>query len=156
AVLPGFVLLVAEAAWRDRRVRTVAVGLTVAWLLLGSARAAWAFLAGGGVDHGEWIFDGGGGYRGWLVSDAPRAARLRIGDRVVREAGGAAATVLVADRTFLPLVFAMEGTGIPVYDVRRTEVPSRPAGPYFVVLWPDAVLSLDPPPTAPPKYVASN
>jgi len=156
ALLPGFVLLVAEAAARDRALRTAMVALTVAWLALASGRAAWCFLAGSGVDHGEWIFDGGGGYRGWLVSDAPRPTMVRIRDVVRREAGGGPATILVADRAFIPLVFTMEGTGIPVYDVRRTEVPPRPAGPYFVILWPDEVLSVGDPPTAPPKYVASN
>ena len=90
------------------------------WLCLGTGRATAAFLMGSGVDHGELIFDGGGGYRGWLVSDRPRATMLRIRDTVVREAAGGPAAILVADRVFIPLVFAMQGTGIPVYDVRRT------------------------------------
>jgi len=155
AVLPGLVLLAGEAAWRNRRVRTAAVVLLLGWLAVCTGRAAVAFLVGSGVDHGELIFDGGGGYRGWLVSDRPRATMMRIRDTVVREAAGGPATVLVADRVFIPLVFAMEGTGIPVFDVRRTQVPPR-RGPYFVVLWPDAVLSIGHPPTAPPKYVESN
>jgi hypothetical protein len=45
---------------------------------------------------------------------------------------------------------------IPVHDVRRTAIPARADGRYFVVLWPGEVLSLDHPPTAPPKYVESN
>ncbi len=32
----------------------------------------------------------------------------------------------------------------------------KPGAPYLVVLWPDQVLSLDNPPTAPKKYVESN
>ena len=155
AVLPGLALLVGEAAWRNRRLRTTALALLVAWLGLGTGRATAAFLMGSGVDHGELIFDGGGGYRGWLVSDRPRATMLRIRDTVVREAAGGPATVLVADRVFIPLVFAMEGSGAEVHDVRRTPVPAR-RGPYFVVLWPDSVLSIGHPPTAPPKYVESN
>jgi hypothetical protein len=155
AVLPGLVLLAGEAAWRNRRLRTAAVALLVVWLAVCTGRAAAAFLVGSGVDRGELIFDGGGGYRGWLVSDRPRATMLTIRDAVVREAAGEPATVLVADRVFIPLVFAMEGTGIPVFDVRRTQLPAR-RGPYFVVLWPDAVLSIGHPPTAPPKYVESN
>jgi hypothetical protein len=155
AVLPGLALLVGEAAGRDRRLRTTTVALLVGWLCLGTGRATAAFLMGSGVDHGELIFDGGGGYRGWLVSDRPRATMLRIQDTVVREAAGGPATVLVADRVFIPLVFAMQGSGIEVHDVRRTPVPAR-RGPYFVVLWPDSVLSIGHPPTAPPKYVESN
>jgi hypothetical protein len=155
AVLPGFALMVGEAAARGRRMRTVAVTLLVGWLCLCTGRVAAAFLIGSGVDHGELIFDGGGGYRGWLVSDRPQATMSRIRETVMREAGGQPATILVADRVFIPLVFAMGGSGIEVHDVRRTQVPARP-GPYFVVLWPDQVLSIGDPPTAPPKYVESN
>src|SRR5262249_33726430 len=110
----------------------------------------------GAVDHGELIFDGGGGYRGWLVSDRHRATMLRVRDSVLQQVGPGGAAILVADRVFIPLVFAMEGTGIPVYDVRRTTIPPRADGRSFVVLWPDEVLSVGHPPTATPKYVASN
>jgi hypothetical protein len=156
-VLPGFALVIGELAARKRRLGTVLVLAIVAWLGLGAtARGAWAYLRAGGVDHGEGIFDGGGGYRGWLVSDQHRATMLRIRDRVQQEVGPGGAAILVADRVFIPLVFAMEGTGIPVHDVRRTPIPPRADGRYFVVLWPDAVLSLGHPPTASPKYVESN
>jgi hypothetical protein len=156
ALLPGFALLIAEAAWRNGTARNLAVFATAGWLAVCTGRGAWTYLAGSGVDRGEFIFDGGGGYRGWLVSDRGRATMLRIRDTVLREARGGPGAVLVADRVFIPLVFAMEGTGIPVHDVRRTAVPRRAAGPYFVILWPDEVLSVGRPPTAPPKYVASN
>jgi hypothetical protein len=70
--------------------------------------------------------------------------------------GAGQAAILVADRVFIPLVLTMEGTGIPVHDVRRTAIPPRADGRYFVVLWPDEVLSVGHPPTASPKYVESN
>jgi hypothetical protein len=156
ALLPGFALLAGELAWRNRRGRDFALALVLGWLALGTARAAVALLKGGGVDHGELIFDGGGGYRGWLVSDRPRATAFRIRDAVLREAAGKPAALLVADRVFMPLVFAMDGTSVVVHDVRRTPIPPEEGGLYFVVLWPDTVLSVGHPPTANPKYVDSN
>jgi hypothetical protein len=156
-VLPGFALAMGELAARKRPLGTALVCAIVAWLGLGATtRVAWAYLRAGGVDHGEGIFDGGGGYRGWLVSDRHRATMLRIRDRVTEQVGAGEAAILVADRVFIPLVFTMEGTGIPVHDVRRIPIPPREDGRYFVVLWPDEVLSLGHPPTAPPKYVESN
>jgi hypothetical protein len=137
-------------------VRALAAAGLVAWLALCTGRAVWTLLRGGAVDHGEWIFDGGGGYRGWLVSDRPRATMLRIRDAVLQQVGPGGAAILVADRVFIPLAFAMEGTGIPVEDVRRVPIPPRADGRYFVVLWPEEVLSVGHPPTANPKYVASN
>lgn len=156
-VLPGFALVIGELAARKGRLATAVVVAIVAWLGLGAtARGAWAYVHSGGVDHGEGVFDGGGGYRGWLVSDRHRATMLWIRDGVLAQVGPGGAAILVADRVFIPLVFTMEGTGIPVHDVRRTPIPPRADGRYFVVLWPDEVLSVANPPTANPKYVASN
>jgi hypothetical protein len=45
---------------------------------------------------------------------------------------------------------------VSVSDVRRAGIPSRADGRYFALVWPDEVLSVDSPPTASPKYVASN
>jgi hypothetical protein len=156
ALLPGFALLAGEAVARGGRARTLATAALVAWLGVCTGRAAWTFLRGGAVDHGEGIFDGGGGYRGWLVSDRHQATILQIHDAVLKQVGPGGAAILVADRVFIPLVFVMEGTGIPVHDVRRVPIPPRADGRYFVLLWPDEVLSIGHPPIANPKYVASN
>jgi hypothetical protein len=156
AILPAFALCVGEVAIRSRASLWLVAGF-VGWLLVGgTGRAGWAFLARDGVDHGEFIFDGGGGYRGWLVSEEGRSTMFQIRDTVLREVGHGGAAILVADRVFIPLQFAMQGTGIDVHDVRRIAIPPRPDGRYFVVLFPDAVLSVGNPPTANPKYVASN
>jgi hypothetical protein len=157
AVLPAFALCVGEVAALGRRASSVLVGAFLAWLLLGcTGRAAYAYLAQGGVDHGEGIFDGGSGYRGWLVSEERRATMLQIRDTVLREVGPGGGALLVADRVFIPLQFVMQGTGIDVHDVRRIAIPPRRDGRYLVVLFPDEVLSVGNPPTANPKYVASN
>src|SRR5262249_41748785 len=60
-LLPGFALIVGEAAARGGRARAVSVALLVAWLAVCTGRAGWTLLRGGAVDHGELIFDGGGG-----------------------------------------------------------------------------------------------
>lgn len=156
ALLPGFALctaLVAARAGGAARALTLAV---IGWAGLGTARAGHALLIAGGVDHGEFIFDGGGGYRGWLVSSQPRATLLQVRDIVLAHAGDRGATVLVADRVFIPLTFLFDGTAVSVSDVRRAGIPSRADGRYFALVWPDEVLSVDSPPTASPKYVASN
>jgi hypothetical protein len=156
ALLPAFAFCLGEVARRSGTSRLLVAGF-VGWLLVGgTGRAAWAYLAQDGVDHGEYIFDGGGGYRGWLVSQDPRATIFQIRDTVLREVGHGGAAILVADRVFIPLQFAMEGTGVVVHDVRRINIPPRADGRYFVVLFPDAVLSVGNPPTANAKYVASN
>jgi hypothetical protein len=80
----------------------------------------------------------------------------QIRDTAVEQLGRGGGAVLVADRTFIPLPLVMEGTDIPVYDVRRRWIPKHPRGRYLVVLWPDEVLSVGDPPTAPRKYLASN
>jgi hypothetical protein len=124
-------------------------------MMAGTARAAHAFLLASGVDHGELIFDGGGGYRGWLVSDQPRNTLFQLRDHVVEEAATSRAALLTADRVFIPMAFVLDGTGIPVFDVRRQAIPPG-FERYFVVLWPDSVLSVGDPPTAPPRYLGSN
>jgi hypothetical protein len=155
AILPGLFLSAAAAV--HARGGTLLVGGFAAWLALGGVgRLAWPYLASHGVDHGEGVFDGGGGYRGWLVSDTPRSTMEQIRDVALRELGPGGGAVLVADRVFIPLGFAMRETQIPVHDVRRTEIPAHPSGRYLFLLWPESVLSTDRPPTAPPKYIASN
>lgn len=156
AVIPGFAMCVASlASLRTRRATAAVVALT-AWFAVCDGRLAWAFLVHGGVDHGETIYDGGSGYRGWLVSDRPQAVAYQIRDEILRSVGPEGAAVLVADRTFIPLTFVMEDSGIPVFDVRRSWIPPRRDGRYFMLLWPDEVLSLEHPPTAPRKYLESN
>ncbi len=156
ALLPGFALLVGEIAERGRRPDRLVVAALLAWLAVGTTgRIGWALLRGGGVDHGEGVFDGGSGYRGWLVSDRQEPTAFQVRETVLAEGGGHGA-VLVADRTFIPLAYAMDGSGVPVHDVRRTTIPPNRDGLFFVLLWPDRVLSIGEPPTAPPKYVASN
>lgn len=156
ALLPAFALLAGEIAARARRLETAVVGVLCLWLLVGGTGRVLRGLWRGGVDHGEGILDGGGGYRGWLVSDVPRATLMQVRDVVLQQAGPGRAAVLVADRAFIPLAFALHGAHTPVFDVRRTTVPATRDGLYFVLLWPDRVLSVDDPPTAHPKYVASN
>lgn len=157
AVLPGFVLLLAEASARGTARFVAALAVLAAWLLVGgTGRLGWGLMVRGGVDHGEGVFDGGSGYRGWLISDQPRSTLEQIRAAVLAEGGAGRGALLVADRTFIPLGFALEGTGIPVFDVRRTTIPPREDGLYFVLLWPDHVLAVGDPPTAPPKYVESN
>ncbi len=156
SVLPGFALCVASLASLRARWVTAAVVALAAWFAVCDGRLAWAFLVRGGVDHGETIYDGGSGYRGWLVSDRREAVAYQIRDEVLRAVGPAGAAILVADRTFIPLTFVMQDSGIPVFDVRRAWIPPRPDGRYFVLLWPDQVLSVHHPPTAPRKYLESN
>ena len=157
SLLPGLGLCVAAVCALDRRAAQVAAAAFVGWLVIGDARMSWAFLVRGGVDHGEGIYDGGSGYRGWLVSDRPEAVARQVRDEILRSIGpGGGAALLVADRTFIPLTFVMDGTGIPVHDVRRTWIPPQEHGRYFVLLWPDEVLSSSNPPTAPEKYLNSN
>ena len=157
SLLPGLAMCVAGVAALPHRAAIAAAAAFVAWLGVNDGRLAWAFLAGGGVDHGEGIYDGGGGYRGWLVSDRPRPVAVQVRDEILRLVGpGGGGAVIVADRTFIPLTFVMDGTGIPVHDVRRTWIPPEPHGRYFVLLWPDHVMSTQNPPTAPEKYVRSN
>lgn len=156
SVLPGFAMCVASLASLRTRGATAALVALTAWFAVGDGRLAWAFLVRGGVDHGETIYDGGSGYRGWLVSDRPQAVAYQIRDEILRIVGPEGAAILVADRTFIPLTFVMEDSGIPVFDVRRTWIPPRRDGRYFVLLWPDQVLSLDHPPRAPRKYLESN
>ena len=72
AVLPGFAFCLGEVAAAVRGRVGVIVPVFVAWLALGcDGRIAWSYLRARGVDHGEGIFDGGGGYRGWLVTREP-------------------------------------------------------------------------------------
>jgi hypothetical protein len=155
AVLPGFAMLAAEIAARAGRTPKVALALLMIWPVVCTGRIGYGLLHGG-VDHGEGIVDGGGGYRGWLVSDSPRATLVQVRETVLAEGGPGQGAILYADRTFIPLGFVMDGTGIPVYDVRRTTLPPTRDGVYFILLWPDRVLSVDDPPTANPKYVAAN
>ncbi|HLA76880.1 MAG TPA: glycosyltransferase family 39 protein [Vicinamibacteria bacterium] len=156
SVLPGFAMCVASLGSLRTRWATAGVLALTAWFAVCDGRLAWAFLVRGGVDHGETIYDGGSGYRGWLVSDRPQAVAYQIRDEVLRVVGPGGAAILVADRSFIPLTFVMEDTGIPVFDVRRTWIPPRRDGRYFVLLWPDRVLSVGHPPTAPRKYLESN
>jgi hypothetical protein len=156
AVLPGFLLCLAELAHAGRARWRWAVVVAIAWMGLGTVRVAHPFLFGSGVDHGELIFDGGGGYRGWLVSDRPRNTLLQIRDHLLNEAGPGGAALLVADRVFIPMEFVLDGTGIPVYDVRRRDFPEVPQGRYFLLLWPDPVLGVGNPPTTTPRYVGGN
>ena len=156
AALPGFAMCVASLASLGTRRATAAAVAFTAWFAVCDGRLAWAFLVHGGVDHGETIYDGGSGYRGWLVSDRPQAVAYQIRDEILRIVGPEGAAILVADRTFIPLTFVMEDSGIPVFDVRRTWIPPRRDGRYFILVWPDQVLSLGHPPTAPRKYVESN
>ena len=103
AVLPGFVLCLADVAASMRgRVRVV-VPVLLVWLALGcDGRIAWSYLRGSGVDHGEGIFDGGGGYRGWLVTSEPRPTMRQIVDTVLARVGPGGATIAYADRVFIP------------------------------------------------------
>jgi hypothetical protein len=157
AVLAPFALCVGEVAATWTRGRRLLVVGYLGWLLVGcTGRAAYAYLGQGGVDHGELIFDGGGGYRGWLVSEEPRATVVQVRETVLREVGHGGAAILVADRVFIPLELVLMGSGLAVHDVRRTTIPPRPDGRYFVLVWPEGVLSVGNPPTANPKYVASN
>jgi hypothetical protein len=155
AVLPAFVMCLAELVHVRSAPRLALAAFVLAWMAAGTARAAHAFLLASGVDHGEFIFDGGGGYRGWLVSDQARNTLLQVRDHVVDEAATSRAALLTADRVFIPMDFVLDGTGIPVFDVRKQPIPSG-FERYFVVLWPDSVLSVDDPPTAPPRFVGGN
>jgi hypothetical protein len=155
-ILAGFLLCLGELAHSERRARRAAALLVVAWLGAGTARAAGAFLLGSGRDRGELIFDGGGGYRGWLVSDRPRNTLFQVRDHLLEEVRPHGGVLLVADRVFIPMRFVMEGSGIPVLDVGDREIPALQVDRYFFLLWPDSVLSVGDPPTAPPHYVAGN
>jgi 4-amino-4-deoxy-L-arabinose transferase-like glycosyltransferase len=155
AVLPAFILCLAELVHVGSAPRLALAAFVFAWMLVGTARAAHAFLLASGVDHGELIFDGGGGYRGWLVSDQSRSTLLQVRDHLALEAGTNRAALLTADRVFIPMDFVLDGTGIPVFDVRRQAIPSG-FERYFVLLWPDSVLSVGDPPTAPPRFVGGN
>ncbi len=155
ALLPGFALLAAEIAARPGRGPMAVLILLVAWPVVSTTRIGYGLLRGG-VDHGEGILDGGGGYRGWLVSDTPKATLVQVRETVLAELEPGQGAVLYADRTFIPLHFVMDGTGIPVYDVRRTPLPQTREGVCLILLWPDRVLSVGNPPTAHPKYVAAN
>jgi 4-amino-4-deoxy-L-arabinose transferase-like glycosyltransferase len=72
ALFPGFLMCAANAACYPRRwVRVVLAGFVV-WLgLAGCGRFAWAYLASHGVDHGEFVFDGGGGLSGLAGQRGP-------------------------------------------------------------------------------------
>lgn len=155
ALLPGFVLLAAEIAARPGRRPLVVLILLMVWPVISTARIGYSLLHGG-VDHGEGIFDGGSGYRGWLVSDTAKPTLVQVREAVLAELKPGEGALLYADRTFIPLHFVMDGTGIPVYDVRRTTLPQTKTGVYFILLWPDRVLSVGDPPTANPRYVAAN
>jgi hypothetical protein len=155
AVLPAFVLCLAELAHIRARLHLLLVAFLIAWMAAGTLRLAHTYLRGGGVDHGEMIFDGGGGYRGWLVSNQRRNTLLQIRDQVRAETGTSRAVLLTADRVFIPMDFVLEGTGIPVFNVRRGAIPPG-FQRYFLLLWPDSVLSIDHPPTAPSRYVGGN
>lgn len=155
ALLPGFALLTAEIAARSGWLPRLVVALVMAWPIVCTGRIGYGLLSGG-VDHGEGIFDGGGGYRGWLVSDTDKATLVQVRETVLAEGGPGYGVLVYADRTFIPLQFVMDGTGIPVYDVRLAPLPQTRDGVYFVVLWPDNVMSVNNPPTAHPKYVAAN
>ena len=157
SLLPAFAMCVAAVAALPHRAAMAAGVAFLAWLGVNDGRMAWAFLARGGVDHGEGIYDGGGGYRGWLVSDRAEPVAYQVRDEILRIVGpGGGATLVVADRTFIPLTFVMDGTGVPVVDVRRTMIPPDAHGRYFILLWPDEVMSVAHPPTAPEKYLGSN
>lgn len=155
ALLPGFAMLVAEIAARSGVVARGVLVLLLLWPAAATARIGHAMLSGG-VDHGEGIWDGGGGYRGWLVSDQQKSTLVQIKEAVMTQPGAQGGAIIYADRAFIPLSFVMDGTRVPVYDVRRTTLPQTKEGVYFVLLWPDNVLSVHNPPTAHPKYVAAN
>ena len=155
ALLPGFALLIGEIAARGRRWTTVGVILLLAWLLVCTGRIGVALL-NGGVDHGEGIYDGGSGYRGWLVSDTPKATLVQVREAVLAETGNGPGTIFYADRTFIPLGFVLDGSPIRSFDVRRKRLPRTSDGVYFFLLWPDEVMSVGHPPTANEKYVAAN
>ena len=152
SLLPGFALCVAAVSAIPGRAAAAATGCWLVWLAASDARMAGAFLLRDGVDQGEGVFDGGGGYRGWLVSDRPQAVAYQLRDEILQRVGPGGAALLVADRTFIPLTFVMDGTGIPVHNVGRTGIPPHPTGRYFIVLWADEVLSLGSPPIAPESY----
>jgi hypothetical protein len=155
ALLPAFVFCMAELVHAGAWPRRLLVALLAAWMALATARAAHAFLDGSGVDHGEFIFDGGGGYHGWLVSDRPRNTLLQVRDEILADAGRRRTALLNADRVFIPMEFVLDGTGIPAFDVRRLPIPSG-FEVYYVLLWPDSILSVADPPTAQPRTVAGN
>jgi hypothetical protein len=155
ALLPGFAMLAGEIAARPGRGPLAVLVLLMAWPAVSTARIGSGLLHGG-VDHGEGIFDGGGGYRGWLVSDTPKATLVQVREAALAELNPGEGALLYADRTFIPMHFVMDGTGIPVYDVRRTTLPQTRSGVYFILLWPDGILSVGNPPTANPRYVAAN
>lgn len=155
ALLPGFAMLTAEMAARSGVVARGVLILLLLWPAASTARIGHAML-GGGVDHGEGIWDGGGGYRGWLVSDQPKSTLVQVRETVMTQPGAQGGALIYADRAFIPMGFVMNGTGVPVYDVRRTTLPQTKEGVYFILLWPDNVLSVHNPPTAHPKYVAAN
>jgi hypothetical protein len=152
SLLPGFVFCVAAVSAIQARAAAVAAVAWIAWLAVGDARMGMAFFLRNGVDRGEGVFDGGSGYRGWLVSDRSQPVSSQIRDEILRRVGPEGAALLVADRTFIPLRFVMDGTGIPVHDVGQMWIPPHPAGRYFILLWPDEVLSLASPPIDPSKY----
>jgi hypothetical protein len=152
SLLPGFALCVAAVSAIPGRAAVAAAACWLAWLAVSDARMGGAFLLRDGVDQGEGVFDGGGGYRGWLVSDRPQAVAYQVRDEILQRVGPGGAALLVADRTFIPLTFVMDGTGIPVHDVGRTGIPPHPTDRYFILLWPDEVLSLGSPPIAPESY----
>jgi hypothetical protein len=152
SLLPGFALCVAAVAAIPGRAAAAAVACSLAWLAASDARMVGAFLLRDGVDQGEGVFDGGGGYRGWLVSDRPQAVAYQVLDEILQRVGPGGAALLVADRVFIPLTFVMDGTGIPVHNVGRTGIPPHPTDRYFILLWPDEVLSLGSPPIAPESY----
>jgi hypothetical protein len=155
ALLPGFALLLAEIVHLGRRFSTVAVIVLFGWLLVCSGRIG-VSLFKGGVDHGEGIFDGGSGYRGWLVSDVPVPTLVQIRDAVLAETSNGPGLIVYADRTFIPLAYALDGSPIRAVDVRRTSLPRTNDGIYFFLLWPDEVMSVRNPPTANPRYVGAN
>jgi hypothetical protein len=155
ALLPAFVFCLAELVSVPSRSRRFLAGVVGVWVALATVRLASAFLLGSGADRGEFIFDGGGGYRGWLVSDRPRNTLIQVRDHLLQQTGKTRAVLLSADRVFIPMEFVLEGTGIPAVDVRRSPIPSG-FERYFALLWPDSVLSVADPPTAPPRYVVGN
>jgi 4-amino-4-deoxy-L-arabinose transferase-like glycosyltransferase len=155
ALLPAFAFCLAEVVAVPSRSRRLLGGIVGLWIVLATARMADAYLLRSGADHGEFIFDGGGGYRGWLVSDRPENTLIQIREHLLRETGKTRAVLLSTDRVFIPMEFVLAGTGIPSADVRRAPIPSG-FERYFALLWPDSVLSVGDPPTAPPRYVAGN
>lgn len=140
-VLAPFFIVMGAAAERGRRRWLTTLGIA-GYLLFGpTARAAHAFIAGGGPDSGAYLLLGGRGYRGWKVTRERRAVPWLIQQEVDRVARRTPATILVADYAFHPVHFANVETPYPTVDIAKFPMPSRPGERFFFVLWSDGLLA---------------